>query len=125
MLSQASCLLAQIDNSGPVPLSPPAPENRIDVYLHRTRQIVICRKSHPGWGALTTEPGSYTNTSQEIQTVLVAEFHKNTAPNGREPWHLSSYLAIINEPKYARIGWEDWNDNDYNDAMADIWITGP
>ena len=102
-----------------------ARENRIDVYLHRTRQLLICSKSHPGFGAPTAGTYSYTNTSQEIQTVLVAGFHKNTGPDGGQPWHLSSYATFINEPKYARIGWEDWDDNDYNDAMADIRITGP
>ena len=59
--------------------------------------------------------------------MLVAGFHKNTPPNGGEPWHLLSYFPFINEPKYARIGWEDRDDgdHDFNDAMADIRITGP
>jgi hypothetical protein len=100
-------------------------ENRVDVYLHQTRQLLICSKSHPGCGAPTAGTYSYTNTSQEIQSVLVAGFHKNTPPRGGEPWHLSRCFTFINEPKYARLGWEDGGDNDYNDAMADIRLTGP
>lgn len=99
-------------------------ENRVDVYLHRTGQLLICSKSHPGYGAPTAGTYSYTNTSQEIQTVLVVGYHKNTSPNGGEPWHLSRCFTFINEPKYARLGWEDGDDNDYNDAMADIRISG-
>jgi hypothetical protein len=66
---------------------------------------------------------SFKNTDSRTVTFLLVGRHKNTPPNGREPWHVSPYRVVEERPNFVRIGYEDGTDNDFNDAeVAVTWV---
>lgn len=65
--------------------------------------------------------GPYTirNNGRRPITLLISGWHKNTPPNGSEPWHQSPMRSrLINAAGLRVAEFEDGGDNDFNDSAA-------
>jgi hypothetical protein len=68
---------------------------------------------------------SPVNTSPEPKLYSLLSFHKNTPPDGREPWYPSAERVVFAGPASRIIGYEDSTDGDFNDAVASVlWSIG-
>ncbi|HNP78266.1 MAG TPA: hypothetical protein PKM91_13585 [Cyclobacteriaceae bacterium] len=63
---------------------------------------------------------SPVNTGNVPVAYKIFSQHKNTPPNGNEPWHDSAEQIIFANAVSKIIGYEDSNDADYNDATATV-----
>lgn len=60
-----------------------------------------------------------TNTGNHPIVLELEGIHKNTPPDGRQPWHPSNARTNASGD-YLAVGYEDAGDNDFNDALVTV-----
>jgi hypothetical protein len=58
------------------------------------------------------------NTQASFAKYLVTGWHKNSPPDGGQPWHQSPGRVQVEQSTLRVIGFEDSSDGDYNDAVV-------
>jgi hypothetical protein len=91
-------------------------ENAICIYLRDKPDEKIAEKGN--YGRQLSDWNTPTNNTRSTVTYLITGWHKNTPPNGNQPWHQSAQKIVIQTPDMKVIGFEDGADADYNDIMA-------
>jgi len=94
-----------------------AHENMVSVRDFATNGELFNANSHMNANRHWQSP---VNTSNGPVAYKILSQHKNTPPNGNEPWNDSAEQVIFAGPVSKIIGYEDSNDADYNDATATI-----
>jgi hypothetical protein len=90
-------------------------ENAICIYLGDTQEKVSERGNYGR--KLNDWSTPINNTSHPIRYVI-SGWHKNTPPNGGQPWHQSPAKVALHTPDAKAIGFEDGADADFNDIVA-------
>jgi hypothetical protein len=95
----------------------------------------ICVYREGGGDAKVTEKGNYgresgdwafLNSTGSPVTFLVTGWHKRSTPNPGQPWFQSlGKVTEATDKNPLRIGFEDNEDYDYNDARCGVEILGP
>lgn len=97
-----------------------AHENHISVRDFVSGTELFNSNSHFGNNRQWESP---VNKSDQPTIYTIASSHKNTPPNGREPWYPSAERIVFAGPDSKIIGYEDGNDGDFNDAVATmVWL---
>jgi hypothetical protein len=94
-------------------------ENEVGVYDHLSgRRLTVINSHRDGAKEWTSDP----NGTGEDQILVLVGWNKEGPPNGKLPWRLSRYKVFAVTAKSAYVGFEDWTDDDFNDAVAVVAI---
>src|SRR5262249_45891911 len=96
-----------------------ANENCVQIYEHGTGRLLQVWNNYDGGGGSWLSP---KNTGDAVHVLLVVGRHKDSPPNGKKPWRLSYFKILDQTDTAVVVGWEDADDQDYNDAVAVIQI---
>lgn len=96
-------------------------ENCIQVYQLSSGTMLKWWNSHDGGGGQWLTP---KNTTDATITLVVAFRHKNSPPNGCEPWRLSAIRVLDKAEGFETVGSEDGGgDSDWQDGLLNLtWV---
>ncbi len=90
-------------------------ENAIIIYRAGTLEKLAERGNY----RRGSSPFTFRNARSRPLNLIISGWHKNTPPNGSEPWHQSPMQSRGLNAAGLRIAeFEDSGDNDFNDSAA-------
>jgi hypothetical protein len=94
-------------------------ENAVQIINQANGELIHGFNNYFG-GAGTWESG--INNSGAPQLIILKGIHKNTPPDGHEPWHPSPEKVLYSDVHHWNtiVGYEDGSDRDFNDARATL-----
>jgi len=106
----------------------------LDITFECANENMVILRDHAS-GAELFNGNSHMNHNRHWESPVhsgggpkiyeLRSFHKNTPPNGGEPWFESPERVIFANEVAKVVGYEDKNDGDYNDAVATVtWKRG-
>ena len=94
-----------------------AHENAVVLKEYGTGQELFNGNSHMNGNRHWESP---KNTSPNPKIYELRAYHKNTPPDGGQPWYESPERIVYANAITKVVGYEDLNDGDYNDAVATV-----
>jgi len=94
-----------------------ANENAVGIFEQSSSALIKGFNNYFGGGGVWD---SGPNLGGAVRLIRIQGSHKNTPPNGNEPWHPSAERMLYTSPMNRVIGYEDSTDMDFNDAQANI-----
>ncbi len=97
-------------------------ENCIQIYNQGNNAMVAVWNNYDGGRGEWVSP---RNTSSGTVVYLVVSRHKDGGPDAGKPWILSGFRVLDGgqDKGTMKIGFEDSNDGDFNDAMVTMtWL---
>jgi hypothetical protein len=101
----------------------------IETSFHCANENLIVVKDYSN-GVEVLNSNSHMNSNRHWESPVnvndtptiyeLRGYHKNTPPDGGEPWYESVERVIFANPVTKVVGYEDAGDNDFNDAVATV-----